>query len=888
MKKSTALLIVLLLVPGVLFSQQYEWLQGGTYDAAIPTPESTLGYEIGDYLTDHHQMIEYIHKLAASTDRVRIFKFGTSVERRDMYLIVIGSEENMSRLDDIRTTIAKLTDPRTTSDAEAAEIARNTPPIGWMNYGIDGNESAAFECAMQLAYQLAAGTDPLTRKIRGNIITIINPIMNPESHQRYVTWFKAAVTGKKGTADPYASEHNGDWLMSTNNNHYDIDLNRDGFALTQNETQLTAAVMHHWNPQVWVDNHGETTEYFFAPFVSPVNLNYPPSLLKWATEVGRNNAHHFDTYGWTFFKDETFDIYYPGYWDSYPAFSGAVAMTYETDGGGRKGFVLERSDNTKVTLRDGIHHHFIADMATLEVLADNREEILGDFYAFRKTGMTEADTEQFKAYVLMPGEDRGRLCDLLNLLDRHQIQVFKTDGRLTSKKAQTYFDRTPRSMEFPEGSFVIPLKQSQKRLVKVLFEPNPRMEDKFMKIIDETRARNKKLGKNIPKEGLGFYDVTAWALPLTFGIDAAFTEDVLNVPMDKPVGLDQKPGGGIEGGRAGYAYLFTYNTDGGAKLCARLLDEGYNVALALKEFRNSDRDYPRGTLFSRVERNPESLHERIGQLAEQYGVNVHAVNTAWAERGISLGSNFVRNLKKPRVMALTNQPVGQTAYGALWFILEQRFEIPFTPVRTEYFGRIDLARYNVIIFPDGSAANYERMLGKTGVEKLKNWISAGGVFVGIKGGAEFALRDDVKFADIEIIREIPAKNTGGQDTLKTPLDNMPGSIFRASVNTDYYLGFGYPEEIAVQVRGNRFFSKTVNGANVITFPENAHLMGHTWEYTAEVIKDKLYLADVPLGQGHVILYANDPTFRLYWQGLDRLLLSSILFAPAMKRETTRY
>lgn len=879
MKRLSIFWVILVLCPVMLCAQGFEWLRGGTYDPTIPTPESVLGYEIGTYLTDHLQMVDYMHKLAESTDRVQIFKYGQTYERRNMYILVISSPENMKRLEEIRATIKRLTDPRQTSEAEANTIAKETPPIGWMNFGTDGNETSAFECAMQLAYQLAAGTDPLTTKIRQNVVIIINPCLSPDSHQWFATWVKAVTVGKPGTPDPTASEHRNPWFVSSDGNHYLIDVNRDAFALTQSETQAASKALYHWNPQVWVDNHGQPEEYFFAPFCSPINLNYPSSLLKWATEVGQNIARYFDQYGWTFVKDERYDLYYPGYWDAYPSFSGAIGMTYETDGGGSKGFVYERSDKTLATLRGSIHHHFIANMATLEVLADNREAILRYFYDFRKTGMEEADKEQFKQYILQPGSDEGRLNSLIELLLRHQIEVYKSDTPISSQRAQTYFDRKSKPRKFPAGSYIVPLKQPQKRLLKALFEPDPKLEEKFLQQVEATRERNKKLGSDAPKEPLWFYDITAWSLPVTFGVEAAFTEDVIPVAESGLITEKPETEGKVIGGKAEYAYLFSYN-DAGAKLCGKLLHEGYNVAVALKGFKNSGRDYSKGTLIVRVERNPETLHKRIAELAQAYGAEIFATNTGWNDEGISFGSVYVINLKKPRIMVLTENPTRATAFGGVYALLDQRFDLGFSAVRTEHFANADLSRYNVIILPDGSPSGYQRLLGESGIKRLKNWIREGGTLIGIKGGAAFTTRKGVELTDIELIAEVPDRDAGDNDA-KKPIDNLPGSIFKATVNNDYYLGLGYPEEIAVQVRGNYLFSKTEKGVNVVTFPEKSHLIGHQWEDTEEILSHKLYLADVPVGQGHVILFADDPTFRAYWRGLDRLFLSCILFAPAM-------
>jgi hypothetical protein len=630
-----------------------------------------------------------------------------------------------------------------------------------------------------------------------------------------------------------------------------------------------AKVLHHWNPQIWADNHGQPEEYFFAPFCSPVNLNYPSTTLKWATEVGKNIASYFDRFGWTYVKDERYDLYYPGYWDAYPAFSGAIGMTYETNGGGSKGFVYERSDGTLATLLDSTHHHFIADMATLEILADNREAMLMDYYSFRKSGMEEVTTEPFKQYVLPLVGDAGRVDSLVELLLRHQIEVYRAPEAISSQKAQTYFDRESKPRDFHAGSYVVPLEQPQKRLIKVLLEPDPKLEQKFLDEVYATRERNKLLGADTPKEPLFFYDITAWSLPVTYGIEgAAFTEDIVTLSDDWLVTAPPQPKGRVIGGKANYAYVFPYN-DGGAKMAGMLLQEDYNVALAMKGFKNAGREFPPATLITRVQRNPETLHERVA---------------GWAEEGISFGSVFVKNLEKPRIMVLSHEPTRATTFGGVYTLLDQRFGLTFSAVRTEHFAGADLSRYNVIVIPDGSPEGYERLIGEKGIGRLQNWIREGGTLVALKGGAAFTVREGVELTDVKLITEVPDPETThqeGEEVPTKPVENLPGAIFKATLNNHYYLGLGYPAEIAVQVRGTYLFSKTESGTNVATYPEASHIMGHKWEDTETILSDKPYLMDVPVGQGRVILFTDDPTFRGFWRGLDRLVLSCIFFAPIM-------
>ncbi len=171
-------------------AQRSEYFPGGTYDSNVPTPESVLGYPVGSYHTDYAGLERWLAALKAS-NRVRIMRYGESIERRPLYLIIVSSPENLAQLDAVKAGMKKLIDPRTTTEAEAAQLATRLPGVAWMNHANDGNESAAFESAIQTSYQLAAGTDEVTRLILDRLVTIINPAHNPESHERFVAWYNS-------------------------------------------------------------------------------------------------------------------------------------------------------------------------------------------------------------------------------------------------------------------------------------------------------------------------------------------------------------------------------------------------------------------------------------------------------------------------------------------------------------------------------------------------------------------------------------------------------------------------------------------------------------------------------------------------------------------------
>jgi hypothetical protein len=151
--RTLGLALLVLLAPANSRAQEFSFYEHGPYRESVPRPASMLGYEPGGFHTNYGNMLRVTDAIAAAApDRVRIVDYGTSVEGRPLRLIIVSAPENIARLDEIQANIKRLRDPRSLSAAEAAELARTTPPVGWMNYANDGNETAALEAAIQLAY----------------------------------------------------------------------------------------------------------------------------------------------------------------------------------------------------------------------------------------------------------------------------------------------------------------------------------------------------------------------------------------------------------------------------------------------------------------------------------------------------------------------------------------------------------------------------------------------------------------------------------------------------------------------------------------------------------------------------------------------------------------
>ena len=142
----------------------FDFYERGPYRPDVPRPATLLGYEPGEF---HTTYANYEHGSCANspkTDRLRVMTLGQTPEHRPLYLLAVSSPENLAKLDAIKGDLARLADPRTCSEADAAAIAARSPMAVWLSYSIHGDESSAFEAGMQVLYQLTASDDPETRR----------------------------------------------------------------------------------------------------------------------------------------------------------------------------------------------------------------------------------------------------------------------------------------------------------------------------------------------------------------------------------------------------------------------------------------------------------------------------------------------------------------------------------------------------------------------------------------------------------------------------------------------------------------------------------------------------------------------------------------------------
>jgi hypothetical protein len=348
----------------------------------IPSPADVLGYGPGERFTDTEGVFRYASRLAEASPRARLLRYGETPEGRPLILLVLAREDRTDGLDEIRARIDELRGPGL-PESRATEIARGTPAVAWLAYGVHGDESSSTEAALWTAYDLAVGATGAAG-ILDSLVVLIDPMLNPDGRDRYVHWYRGAKADPPNRyADSY--EHTPPW-PGGRYNHYLFDLNRDWAWAVQPETRARLAQYARWNPQVLVDFHemSHTSSYFFFPPAEPVNPVYPPSMSEWGEYFGRANAREFDRRRWLYYTEQTFDLFYPGYGDSWSSLTGAIGMTYEQAGSRRAGLAVRRPDGTVLTLADRLEHHRIAGLTTLRAAAERKTGLLSARPGFSK------------------------------------------------------------------------------------------------------------------------------------------------------------------------------------------------------------------------------------------------------------------------------------------------------------------------------------------------------------------------------------------------------------------------------------------------------------------------------------------------------------------------
>jgi hypothetical protein len=298
-------------------------------------------------------------------------------------------------------------------------------------------------------------------------------------------------------------------------------------------------------------------------------------------------------------------------------------------------------------------------------------------------------------------------------------------------------------------------------------------------------------------------------------------------------------------------------------------------------FRIAGKEFPRGSLLIRNERNPGvDLEPILSEASARHGVPIEPLDTSYSEEGPRFGSDQFVFVEPPRVAVLVGDPVNERSFGDAWFVLEQIYGFPFTAIYRGQLTAEHLDDYKVLVLPDGDYL--DAAIPKEWVETIKSWLQRGGTLVCLKNASAWASHPDVDLTANRMRRRMwPLDDEEREE--QRPTASIPGAILRSLPDEHHYLTFGYDGPTPVLVHSNLAFEPNASLAAPFSLAESARdllLAGFAYPDSLERLADTPYVVEERLGSGRIVLFLDDPNFRVYWHGLARVFLNSILLSPS--------
>jgi len=918
---------------------QTQFIEEASLNPAIPAPESIIGYAVGSAAVRYPALVRYLHALAEASERVTLTDYGQSHEGRTLYYLTITSPANHKRLDQIKESCAKLSDPRKLEGPQPDQLIDTMPAIAWLNYSIHGDELSSTDAAMYIAYHLTAAQDEATAKLLDQVVVHINPLVNPDGRERYLSHLEQ-LTGVVSSPDYQSMQHQALWSRGRGN-HYLFDLNRDWLVHIQPEVRALAEAILAWNPHLLVDSHEQNAydTYLFDPPRTPINPQLSVKVLDWRKRFSADQAQAFNRYGWSYYTRDWYSEWGPVYTNAWANLQGSIGLLYEqarVDAAS-----IKHPTGEEVTYRETVHHHIVSSLTNLKTLCANRREILRDFLADRQWAISQQEPPG-EVFLLPPSEDMFRWKRLVELIKRQGIEV---EFALASFEAEDVADIWANKLQrqsFPKGTLVAHCRQPHRRMLAALCEFDPHLEDSFLQ---EERKELENRRQTL------LYDITSWNLPMAFGLEAYWAKNLPNVklscepsePAQDLHKLDKK---------SSYGYLIDFRSSNIYPLLVRLwhglpahetsakMAEPHKChpRIATKPFKIEGRQYKAGTVLLRCHENPDDLLEILRKSACDFAVDIHGVDSALCEDGPDLGSRKFELLAAPRVAIASQWPIQSTSFGSIWYLLDYHLRLRCSPINIQSINHIDLRKYNVLVLPD--SGGLERVLNKEALEKIKRWIEGGGTLIAIGDSAAWACDKDRGLSSVRLRRDVLDKleeyqeavklEKGARDvkvdpnqiwavppaaeqTTKKPeteksetekpeeskakvvseklqradewsrLFSPRGTFVTGMVNIEHWLGFGLDLRVPVMLWGSNAFMSKHPVSTVVRLAEKdkLRLSGLLWPEAKERLADTAYATVESIGQGQLILFATDPTYRMWLPAVQRLFLNAILLGPGM-------
>jgi hypothetical protein len=226
--------------------------------------------------------------------------------------------------------------------------------------------------------------------------------------------------------------------------------------------------------------------------------------------------------------------------------------------------------------------------------------------------------------------------------------------------------------------------------------------------------------------------------------------------------------------------------------------------------------------------------------------------------------------------------------GEIWHLLDQRFDMPLALVETSAFGRVDLNKYSVIIMADGNYGG----LGSAGVERLQAWVRSGGILIPVENAVNWAASNNllsVKAKSREGRNEDPKSmpNYADMGTARAGT-SIPGTIFEAQLDLTHPLGYGYNNRLFSIFKANNIILENTSNpyASPVRYSSKPLQAGYASVQNQKLLAGSPAVVVSAAGSGRVIGIVDDPNFRAFWQGSNKMFFNAMFFGKTISGGAT--
>jgi hypothetical protein len=827
------------------------YAEGINYDSAIPRPESVIGHPLGHRIARNDLLVQYMRTIAEISDRITVETMAYTHEGRPILALTITTPENHNRIDQIKAAHVALSDP----DSDQ-EVSADMPVVTWLNYGVHGAEVSSTDSSMAVAYHFAAAQGAAIEETLSNSVIILIAVFNPDGNSRMSAW-NHMHGAYVPVSDPEHRLHNTFW-PGGRTNHYWFDLNRQWLMVQHPEPRGWVAKFHEWKPNITVDYHemGPNSTYYFHPGDPDRTFPYIPARsMELLDQVSDRPRSWLDSEQRLYFNEEGYDNYYIGKGSTYPHMHASMGMLFEQ--ASSEG-LLETAHGI-LSFRDNIRTQYRTSLEMVRAGLEMREELLQYQREFSRDSVELAAEDDIKGYVFSVPGDAARAFHAIDILNRHQIAV----NRLGESISVDDIDYAA------EDSYLVLANQAQYRMIKGLFEKITTFEDNT------------------------FYDVSAWTLPLAFDFDYSpiGSRDIRGSVVGEVV-TAQFPEA-AEPDEAEFAYLFSWSDYYAPRAVYRLLDAGVRPKFATQAI-TLDTTKGRIELGSGAilvplgwqggDLSDSELHDIVSIIAAEDGIEVHAIDSGHTpQAGMDLGSRNFAAMTKPKVLLLVGEGISAYDAGEVWHQLDARMNMPVYMFDKRSLPSLDLNDYTHLVLVGGGHGDINSRRNQ-----INSWIRSGGTLVGIRQGASWAyeniLYDDEVVSDESASEDPDRFNYGDKDAIEAE-DIIGGSILAGDLDITHPIGFGMPNRAIASLRNTLIaFDRPDNPwATVVEIPENALLSGFASDENQAQLAGKASVIAERHGQGSVILFSDNPNFRAYFFGTNKMFMNSLFFSKGFSR-----